>query len=201
MQTSLFMLDSEIGRDMRARALELLQDATDEESRQFCERMAAQERFDSLVGAELELEGIYSDGSKFNWKNYRGKVVIVDFWSTHCGPCCAELPELVKLYEKYAERGLVFLGFSFDEDVDELNAFTKKQSLPWKQISRALSIQSAEARGESFQDASKYYDIRVEPTKIIVDRDGRVLYTLISAKVPELKNMLRQIFQEDDAQE
>ena len=201
LQTSLFMLDSEIGRGMRARALELLQDATDEESRQFCERMAAQERFDSLVGAELELEGIYSDGSKFNWKDYRGKVVIVDFWSTHCGPCCAELPELVQLYEKYSERGLVFLGFSFDDDVDELNAFTKKQSLPWKQISRALSIRSAEARGESFQDASKYYDIRVEPTKIIVDRDGRVLYTLIGAKVPELKNMLRQIFQEDDAQE
>ena len=63
----------------------------------------------------------------------KGKVVLVNYWATWCAPCVAEFPDLIKLQNDHAARGLVVLGISFDdpEDKAEVNAFMAKHKVPF----------------------------------------------------------------------
>jgi len=63
-----------------------------------------------LTGEPVKVSGKTVDGKPFDISEYKGKVVIVDFWATWCGPCLAELPNLKKIYQKYHDRGLEIVG-------------------------------------------------------------------------------------------
>ena len=73
-----------------------------------------------LVGQPLVLTGNTTDGAAFNWAAYRGKVVLVDFWATWCGPCRREMPNVKALYEKHKAKGFEVVGVSLDKDLDAL---------------------------------------------------------------------------------
>ncbi|MBI5705427.1 MAG: TlpA family protein disulfide reductase [Armatimonadetes bacterium] len=93
---------------------------------------------DLSVGAKVpSFEAVATDGTKISFpKSYAGKIVMLDFWATWCGPCIAEMPNVIKAYEKYHDKGFEILGISFDQAnaAKKLADFTKEHNMPWAQV-------------------------------------------------------------------
>ncbi len=73
------------------------------------------------------------EGKPLSIANYKGKVVLVDFWATWCGPCVSELPNVLKAYEKYHAKGFEIIGISLDSKEDALTKFIKTKNMTWPQ--------------------------------------------------------------------
>jgi len=138
----------------------------------------------------MKVEGLYLDGTEIDWKSYRGKVVLVDFWATWCGPCIGEIPNMTKMYEKYNAAGFEILGYSIDDDLERLHKFEEDRKLPWKTASRKLT-QDAE---KDYVIISEYYGVNAIPTMVLVGKDGKVLST--KARGAELERLLGEQFPE-----
>ena len=119
-----------------------------------------------LPGNPIDLKGTLLDGMPLDWKSYRGKVVLIDFWATWCGPCRAEMPHLKKLREKFGEAGFDIVGVSADRDDDAPAEFMKKNGYDWACIFE---------KGDTRQPMVDRYGILAFPTTILVGRDGRVI--------------------------
>jgi len=145
------------------------------------EQMEGAARRLGLVGNSIEITGTQLDGKKFDWAQYRGKVVLIDFWATWCGPCIAELPNVKKNYDLYHKRGFDVVGISLDDDRDALMDFVKKEGNPWVNLND----------GGSGSPAAKLYGINTIPTVILVDKEGKVVS--IRARGPELGNLLAKL--------
>jgi thiol-disulfide isomerase/thioredoxin len=145
------------------------------------EQMEGAARRLGLVGNSIEITGTQLDGAKFDWAKYRGKVVLIDFWATWCGPCIAELPNVKKNYDLYHKRGFDVVGISLDDDRDALLEFVKKEGNPWVNLND----------GASGNPAAKLYGINTIPTVILVDKEGKVVS--IRARGPELGNLLAKL--------
>jgi len=107
-------------------------------------------------------------GQPLSLSDIRGKVVIVDFWATWCGPCVMSIPELVDLQEKYKAKGLVVLGISVDDDKvskEELLAFKKKMRIIYPIL---------RANNKVFEDYFGRTSGFSIPTLFVIDREGKV---------------------------
>ena len=85
------------------------------------------------IGKPLELSFTALDGTKINLAEMKGKVVLIDFWATWCGPCVGEMPNVKSVYDKYHAQGFEILGVSLDESKDDLEKFLKKNAIAWPQ--------------------------------------------------------------------
>jgi len=94
----------------------------------------------------------------------RGRVVMINFWATWCGPCRQEMPHLNKLYDKYRPAGFVLLGVNVDEDVRQAAALATKLGVKFPVLL------------DTEKKASKLYDLKTMPSTILIDRDGKVRY-------------------------
>src|SRR5262245_9056474 len=103
------------------------------------------------------------DGSDVKLSSYKGKVVLLNFWATWCGPCKAEIPGFVELQAKYKDD-LVILGFSVDDPADKARQFAQEYKINYP-------VLLGEGR-EDVQDA--YGPIWGIPASFIISRDGRV---------------------------
>lgn len=101
--------------------------------------------------------------------DYKGKVVMLDFWATWCGPCIAELPNVIENYTKYHDQGFEILGISFDKEnfAEKLATFTKDKKMPWPQVYDGR-FWSAEI--------GQLYQVEGIPFMLVVDGDtGEIL--------------------------
>lgn len=139
------------------------------------------------VGKPFELE--FTDaikGETVSIKGLKGKVVVVDFWATWCGPCVAEMPKMKKLYAEYKDKGVEFIGVSLDQPkekggLDKLKDFVAKNEIAWPQYYQGNFWQS---------EFSKGWGINSIPCVFIVDADGKLYSTEARGKletlIPEL---------------
>jgi len=144
----------------------------------------------SLPGRPIELEGTLLDGSPFDPASLAGKVVLVDFWATWCGPCVAEIPRVRELYDRYHDRGFEVVGVSLDEDRDALDAFVTEREIPWP----IILDQPPEDGGKSLLAAR--YGITGIPTMILVGADGNVVS--IEARGRRLDELLAEAFPDEE---
>jgi thiol-disulfide isomerase/thioredoxin len=141
--------------------------AADQKQASVVRQMQACARRLKLVGNSMLLEGKTLDGKELEWGKYRGKVVLIDFWATWCGPCRAEIPNIKASYEKYQGQGFEVIGISLDHQKrsSELAEFVKDEQVPWT-ICRD---------DDSRKHMADYYGIQSIPQMMLVGRDGKVI--------------------------
>jgi peroxiredoxin len=114
-------------------------------------------------------------GKPVSLGQYRGKVLLIDFWATWCGPCVAELPNVQAVYNQYHKQGLEVVGFSQDEDESTLKSFVAQRGMPWRQVF------CGSAFGGKVTEA---YGVHAIPFMVLIGRDGKI--AAVDMRGPEL---------------
>ena len=108
------------------------------------------------------------DGKPISLRDYRGKVVLLDFWAVWCGFCTLEMPNVKRVYDTYKDQGFDVIGVSLDDEEAELRDYLKKKDILWRQIFDV-------AAGE--HSLVQQYDITGVPEPWLIARDGTLIST------------------------
>jgi len=112
-----------------------------------------------------------------NLQQYKGRVVLVNFWATWCAPCKSEIPLLIGLHEKYGSRGFEILGLSMDEDGKKaVQPFLDKERFDVGGQKEAINYPIAFANDSI---AEKFGGVIGLPTSLLITRDGKVIRRIV----------------------
>lgn len=122
----------------------------------------------NAVGKPLDIKFTALDGREVDLSQMKGKVVLIDFWATWCGPCVGEIPHVKEAYDKFHSKGFEVVGISFDSDQNKLQSFVEQHDMPWPQY----------FDGKTWQNKiGVQYAIESIPTMWLVDKGGNLCDT------------------------
>ena len=113
------------------------------------------------------------NGKELSLEAYKGKVVLLNFWATWCGPCRAEIPSLIRIQEAYKDR-LQIIGMDVDDDEGQLRAFVKDQGINYPVAMTSVAVRFA------------YGGIAALPTVFVINQDGKVVQKHVGLFNPAL---------------
>ena len=132
--------------------------------------LRALQKLESLEGSQpLDMQLVSMDGKKINLEDYRGKVVLLDFWSIRCAPCIQEMPHVRKMYDKYKDKGFEVIGIAAEDEAakQRIVAITKRQGANWPQV-----LDKSSAASISYHTL---YKISALPTVWLLNKDGEIV--------------------------
>lgn len=125
------------------------------------------------------------DGKPLSLKDFRGKILLIDFWASWCGPCRRENPNVVKMYKKYHDKGFDVLGVSLDKDEKRWLDAIEQDGLTWNHVSDLKGWANA---------AAQLYGVSSIPHTVLLDKDGKIIAR--NLRGPALEQKLAEIFGE-----
>jgi peroxiredoxin len=139
------------------------------------------------VFTDFEMET--PDGKSAKLSDYagKGKVVLVDFWASWCGPCRSEMPRLIATYEKYKSKGFEIVGVSLDADRESWKNGIEQLGITWPQISDLKYWNS---------EGGKLYGVRSIPHTVLIDKDGTIVARGLQGV--ELQQSLDQLLEDSN---
>ena len=128
--------------------------------------LACSSHAEPAVGQPLDLKFQSVDGKPVDIATLKGKVVLVDFWATWCGPCIGEIPHVKAAYEKLHSKGFEIIGISLDSNKAKLETFVKDKGMTWPQF--------FDGKGWKNEISTKF-GIHSIPQMWLVDKKGNLV--------------------------
>ena len=132
------------------------------------------------VAADIALPSVRGD--TIHLSSLKGKVVLLDFWASWCGPCRSSNKELTKLYSKYKSKGFEILGVSLDDDNSKWKMAIAKDKITWLQVNEPGGWEAKTAM---------MWNISAIPTSFLIDKEGKLLAMDLTGK--ELEKALKYL--------
>ncbi len=106
------------------------------------------------------------DGKEIALSSLKGKLVLIDFWASWCGPCRKEMPNVIKIYSKFKNKGFEIYGVSLDQDKKKWMEAITKDGINWPQVSDLKYWDNVAAR---------IYNVQGIPYTVLIDKDGKII--------------------------